>query len=956
MHSSQIIDELTAQSGVVVDSVRFEHLRETLGIGFPQPRLSWTVKTSAENWLQAAYEIEAYCADGTRCATTGRIVSAESVLVPWPFSPLTSRQKIAVRVRVWGSDGSSSPWSELAQAETGLFNPEDWTGQFIRPDWEADPSQRKPGPLLRKDLVIEKEVRQARLYSSALGVYEALLNGTTVGDHVMAPGWTSYHHRLRYQTFDVTALIQHGANVMGAMLGNGWFRGRLGFGGGRSNIYGDRIAFLAQLEVEYADGTTEVIVTDPSWKAAPGPILADDIYDGEVYDARLEQPGWSGPGFDDRSWAGVRVVERDFATLIAPAGPPVRRTAFLDPISISKSPSGRTLVDFGQNLVGWIRLSVRGPAGQKITLRHAEVLENGELSTRPLRHARATDCYTLRGSETGDPEIWEPRFTYHGFRYAEIEGWPGELQSENIQAVVCHSDMERTGWFECSDPLINQFHENVVWSMRGNFFDVPTDCPQRDERLGWTGDIQIFSPTASFLFQSAGFFTSWLADLAVEQKTLGVVPFVVPTVMPKTDPPAAAWGDAAVIIPWVVYERFGDKKILAEQFESMRAWVDLIDQTAGEDHLWDQGFQFGDWLDPAAPPENPGDARTPGFIVATAYFARSAEILGQAAQVLERKAEADRYLKLASDVRSAFNHEYVTHSGRLLSDSATAYALALQFSLLPDEAQRQHAANHLVTLARSNRFRISTGFVGTPLICDALCSQGHITTAYRLLTQKECPSWLYPVTMGATTIWERWDSMLPDGTINPGEMTSFNHYALGAVADWLHRTVAGLAPALPGYKRLEICPHPGGGLTYAAARHNTPYGPAACEWKLTSDGSITITVEVPPNTTASMYLPGSSAAPLQVGSGKHTWNYPYQTAAESRKSLTVEDRIGDFIEDPAALEVLMTVIADRGPGMVNGLLAQEDTSLRDAVGFWPWGDELLNVVSDALAKLDQENQ
>ncbi len=524
------------------------------------------------------------------------------------------------------------------------------------------------------------------------------------------------------------------------------------------------------MEVVYTeDGAREQIVSDESWKATRGPIISNDIYDGEEYDARLELPGWASAGFDDSAWEGVQRVEWNLGSLIAPMGPPVRRTELVAPKKIFQSPTGRTLLDFGQNLVGRLRLKVSGPAGQTITLRHAEVLENGELGTRPLRHARATDRYILRGA--AQPETWEPRFTFHGFRYAEVDGWPGELKTEDIQAVVCHSDMERTGWFECSNALVNQLHQNVVWSMRGNFFDIPTDCPQRDERLGWTGDIQVFSPTASFLYNSAGFLSSWLGDLAAEQKELGPVQFVVPSVMPKSTPPAAAWGDAAAVIPWVIYERFGDVKILADQFESMRTWVDLIDSIAGEGHLWDQGFQFGDWLDPAAPPDKPGDARTPGFMVASAYFARSAEITGQAAQVLGKTQEAAHYLDLAGKVRGAFNREYVSPAGRLMSDSATAYAMALQFALLPDEAQRQHAAKRLVSLVRTSGFRISTGFVGTPLICDALCSQGYTSTAYRLLTQTECPSWLYPVTMGATTIWERWDSMLPDGSINPGEMT-----------------------------------------------------------------------------------------------------------------------------------------------------------------------------------------
>jgi alpha-L-rhamnosidase len=783
-----------------------------------------------------------------------------------------------IRVRVWGTDGNPSEWSELAPVEAGLLSPGDWSARFVTPSWEEDLTRPQPAPLLRREFDIHAGMTRARLYITALGVYEAQINGSVIGDHVLAPGWTSYHSRLHYQTFDVTDLLHEGRNALGAILGDGWYRGRLGFGGGRRNIYGEHLALLAQLEITYADGMVERITTDETWRAARGPILASDLYDGEIYDARLELPGWSTPGYNDHEWAAVNMLDQDLAVLVAPSGPPVRRTELIAPVAITTSPTGHTIVDFGQNLVGRLRLKVRGEAGQTITLRHAEVLENGELCTRPLRTALATDRYILRGD---DLETWEPRFTFHGFRYAEVEGWPGILQADDIQAVVCHSDLERRGWFECSDPLVNRLHENVVWSMRGNFLSIPTDCPQRDERLGWTGDIQVFAPTACFLYQTAGFLTSWLADVAAEQRAEGTVPYVVPNVLSRIPNdldgwtgPAAVWGDVAVLTPWTLYQRYGDTDMLAAQFDSMRAWVDLIAERAGPARLWDKGFQFGDWLDPSAPPDKPAAARTDPYVIATAYFARSAEILGQAAQVLGRSEDAAHYLALASEIRDAFASEYVTPAGRVLSDAATAYALTLQFDLFNDDEQRRHAGKRLATLVRESGYRISTGFVGTPLICDALCSVGEYEVAYRLLTQRECPSWLYPVTMGATTIWERWDSLLPDGTVNPGEMTSFNHYALGAVADWLHRTVAGLAASEPGYRRLDIRPQPGGGLTYARARHNTPYGMAESGWTL-KDGQIEVVVVVPPNTTARVMLPGGDAAPIEVGAGTHRWSYPY---------------------------------------------------------------------------------
>jgi alpha-L-rhamnosidase len=935
-------------STVTVAEVRFEHLREALGIGVARPRLSWIVDTTTEGWRQGGYEIEAYGPDGQLREGTGRVDSDQSALVAWPFAPLGSRERVAVRVRAWGADGQASGWSEPAEVEAGLLRTEDWTARFVTPDWEEDTSQPRPGPLLRHEFDVRAGVARARLYVTALGVYEAQINGAPAADHVLGPGWTSYNHRLRYQTLDVTNLLREGRNAVGAMLGDGWYRGRLSFGGGRRNIYGDRLALLLQLEIDYADGSSERIVTDERWRAARGPIQMSDIYDGETYDARLERPGWSAPGFDDHDWTGTRLIDRDFATLVAPTGPPVRRVELVAPVSISKSPAGRTIVDFGQNLVGRLRLTVQGEAGQTITLRHAEVLENGELSTRPLRTAEATDRYTPRG---GAAETWEPRFTFHGFRYAEVEGWPGELQAGDLRAVVCHSDMERTGWFECSDALINRLHENVVWSMRGNFLDIPTDCPQRDERLGWTGDIQVFAPTACFLYDAAGFLQSWLQDVAADQDDQGVVPFVVPNAIAGRLAPAAAWGDAAVIVPWVLYQRFGDAQILADQFESMRAWVDQIAERAGERRLWDQGFQFGDWLDPSAPPDNPAAAKTSREIVATAYLARSAELVGQAARVLGRSDDEARYLALAEEVRAAFAREYVTPHGRMMSDATTAYALAIEFGLLRDAEQRQRAGARLAALVRDSGYRVSTGFVGTPLICDALCSAGAYDAAFRLLIERGCPSWLYPVTMGATTIWERWDSMLPDGSVNPGEMTSFNHYALGAVADWLHRVVGGLAPAAPGYRRLQVQPRPGAGLTFARARHKTPYGMAECAWTIEA-GQISVEVVVPPNTTASVSLPGSLAEPTEVGSGRHHWIYPY-VDAKARPALSLDSPLGEVIDDVEAWSAVLAVLRERTPGLSRrlegGMQGSSGRTLREAVSFPPPPEGLLEAIAGALA-------
>lgn len=850
---------------VRVEEITFEHHREPLGIGEAEPRLSWTMAPGPGDWVQTAYELRTLDDAGAVTWTGSRVRSGDSVLVPWAAQPLRSRERRDVQVRVWGPDESEpSPWSASFTVEAGLLEASDWRADFIAP-----PRSDDPNPLLRKEFDVSGEVASARLYVTALGVYEVELNGHRVGDEVLAPGWTSYHHRLAYRTFDVTDLLTPGRNAVGAWLGDGWYRGQLGWGEGNRNRYGDRVALLAQLEIRYADGRSDVVGTDPSWRCAPGPIVSSGLYEGERYDARLERGGWSTAGYDDADWSGVEPAVYDKARLVAPSGPPARVVEAIAPVSVRTTDDGRQILDFGQNLVGFLRIRVRGDAGDRVRLRHAEVLDaDGELYVRPLRTAHATDEYVLRG---GGDEVWQPRFTYHGFRYAEVGGWPGEFDAADVTALVVQADMRRTGWFSCSDEALNRLHDNVVWSMRGNFLSVPTDCPQRDERFGWTGDAQVFAPTASYLYDCSGHLASWLADLACDQSPEGYVPAVIPEVrigeLSEIPNAFAAWGDAATVVPSVLYRRFGDEGLLRRQYPSMRKWVDAVAAIAGESRLWRGGFQFGDWLDPTAPPDNPFAAMTPPDLVATAEFAMSAGLVADAAGVLGESADAERYRALAGEVRAAFRAEYVTGPGRLSSDTQTAYALAICFELLEDEDERRQAGDRLAELVREAGHRIGTGFVGTPLVCDALCRTGHAETAYRLVLQRACPSWLYQVSMGATTIWERWDSLLPDGSPNPGEMLSFNHYAYGAVADWLHRYVAGLAPASPGYRRLLVRPRPGGGLTHAEAALRTPYGRAEVSWRVDGDQLVTEVV-VPPNATACVDLPCGDGV-VDVGSGAH---------------------------------------------------------------------------------------
>jgi len=883
--------------------VRFDYHgpdRPVLGLGSATPRLSWQIATAEPGFRQGAYQVEVLRGDAQPEVVT--VESSDQVLVPWPGSALTSRESVTVRVRVraqaaGGADGWTA-WSAPATAEAGLLSPDDWTARFVSP--RSIGHIGHPAPILTGEVTLPSDVARARLYTTTHGIYVASVNGARVGDHELAPGWTSYANRLRYQTFDVTDLVHPGGNTLDVLLGNGWYRGRLGFQGRRAH-YGTRLALLAQLEVTTADGSVHVLATDGSWTARESGVLTDDLYDGQRTDLRRVTGAEASAARD-----AVDVLDEDLRRLVAPDGPPVRVTDVVPATSVFASPSGATLVDFGQNVVGWVRLRVRGhEAGHEVTVRHAEVLEHGELGVRPLRTAKATDSYLLSG--TAD-EVLEPSLTFHGFRYAEIVG-VDDLRAEDVEAVVVGSDLRRTGWFDSSHELLNQLHANVVWGMRGNFVDVPTDCPQRDERLGWTGDIQVFSPTASFLFDSAGFLASWLADLAAEQGKDGTVPFVVPNVLRIPDPPAAAaWGDAATVVPWVVYQRTGDAGLLARQLPSMCAWVDRVADLAGADRLWSGGFQFGDWLDPTAPPDDPADAQVDPDVVATAHLARSAQIVADAAATLGDAQTARRYATLAQSVREAFAREYVTPNGLVLSDSPTGYAMALEWDLLPDFDQRAVAGHRLADLVRSAAFRISTGFLGTPLMTDALMSSGHAEVAYRLLLETGCPSWLYPVTMGATTVWERWDSMLPDGSINSGEMTSFNHYALGAVADWLHRTVAGLAPAGPGYRDIVVRPIPGGGLTRASARHLTPYGEAAVSWER-AQGRLQLSVDVPVGVGATVYVPGV-AEPVRVEHGHHTWDVADPAAEPAR--LPDSPTVRDVIDLPPLWDDVVVAAAETG--------------------------------------------
>jgi alpha-L-rhamnosidase len=847
-----------------VVGLRTEYKVNPVGIGASKPRLSWQIQSAGRGVVQSAYEVrvgrtdEAVKAGRDLVWSSGRVASDESTQRIYGGPALSSRERLYWRVRVWDGGGRASPWSDTAFWETGLGQASDWQATWIEPDLGDDAAKPGPAPMLRREFKLGGSVASARVYVTSHGLYEMYLNGRKVGDDLFTPGWTSYNKRLQYQTYDVTSSLKTGDNAVGVVLADGWYRGELAWEGRRA-LYGKTLGLLCQIEIRYRDGRKDVVGTDDRWKAATGPILMSEIYHGETYDARLEKAGWTSPGFDDRQWTAVKTAMHRKDDLVAPEGPPVRRIQELKPVKVFKTPGGDTVADLGQNMVGWVRLKAQGPAETTITLRHAEVLDkDGNFYTANLRKAKATLRYTLKG---GGLETFEPHFTFFGFRYVAVDGFPGEVTPEALTGIVIHSVMSPAGEFETSKPLVNQLQRNIVWGQKGNFLDVPTDCPQRDERLGWTGDAEVFFPTAAYNMDVAAFFTKWLKDVAADQFPSGAVPHVVPNVLPEfagRDPAGAAgWADVATIIPWNMYLAYGDVRVLESQYESMAKWVEYQKTRAGDDSIWDGDFHFGDWLAFASAGMDANDypgATTGKDYLATAFFARSTDLLRRAALVLGKKDDAARYADQLAKIKAAFRKEFVTDAGRVAEGTQTAYALALQFDLLPED-MRAAAARRLAEDVRTRK-HLTTGFLGTPHLCHVLSRYGYLDEAYLLLNREEYPSWLYPVKQGATTIWERWDGQKPDGTFQTVEMNSFNHYAYGAIGDWMYRVMAGIDTdeSAPGYKRIVIAPRPGGGFTSVKASHETPYGKVASAWTL-ADGRFELSVEVPPNTRATVRLP-----------------------------------------------------------------------------------------------------
>lgn len=706
-------------SGITISKLTADHYETpstgSAVIGNSTPRLSWRfdspVDSGVSDWTQHSYEIRIKRGSKTE---EYAVESEQSILVEWPSTPLTSRETATVNVRAYGNDGSVTPWAEL-NIEVALLERSEWQAQVISCTASAHNKESTKRPFyVRRSFTLDNDARHARLYVTALGLYEIEINGKRVGDHFFAPGWQSYNHHLNYQSFDVSTLLRKGENVIGGYVGEGWYAGSLGFGGGRRNIYGDRIGLMAQLEV----GGQVVAKTDSDWEWSFGPIISSEIYHGELYDAREERIRWSMPGSSTESdWSPVEVIASPKARLISPESPPVRQTQVVAVKEVITTPSGKIILDFGQNLVGWCRFNCAPSGcngGDEIVLRHAEVLEDGELGVRPLRVAKCTDTIVC-SNDTSTLEGWQPKFTFHGFRYAEVTGWPN-ITKDDISAVVLHTDLERTGFFECSHPQINKLHENVVWGWRGNSLSVPTDCPQRDERLGWTGDLQVFAPTASFLFDTAGFLGGWLKDVAVEQllEEGGIPPIVVPNVLQHVpfQSPMAVWDDVTALTPWDLHTAFGDKQVLLDQYESMTVWLDKGVKRDDNSLYASELIQLGDWLDPKAPPEDPADCGTDSHLVANAYLVHVTKIVSQVAEMLGRSADAKRYAADSGRLKGEFQKEYISSSGRMVSDSQTALALAIHFDLFENDSQRRHAANRLAFLVTREKFKVAAGFAG----------------------------------------------------------------------------------------------------------------------------------------------------------------------------------------------------------------------------------------------------
>jgi alpha-L-rhamnosidase len=898
--------------------LRCAHLVNPLAVAPSRVRFSWALEGAGTGRAQHAYQIQVAAA-GTALGRgpgltwdSGRVECSGSADISYAGAPLTRGAGYTWQVRVWDETGTASTWSTPASFEVELDPDGGWRGSWISlpPVHERvnPPSgaglgdhvaaAMSPAPYLRRTFTTGRPITSARLYVTALGLYEARLNGHRVGDAVLTPGWTDYNQRICYQAYDVTGMLSEGDNVIGVILADGWYAGYLGFDAKRRGAhYGAEPELLAQLAITYADGSQEQVVTDQHWQAGTGAIRHADLLMGERHDLRLDPPGWDVPGGPlAAGWHPVRCRALDGRPVVADPGPPIRVTEDITPVVVTRDGDGRRIVDFGQNLSGWLRIRVDGPTGTMVRVRHGEMLnEDGSLYTENLRTARQADEFIT----SGGPQTLEPRFTFHGFRYAEITGVPGELDATDVTARVVHSDIAATGAFSSSETWLNQLFHNIDWAQRGNFISVPTDCPQRDERLGWLADAQIFARTACYNRDVAAFFTKWLDDVADAQLPSGAFTDVAPRLgMDQVGAPA--WGDAGVIVPWTVWKMYADTGLLQRHFGPMTAWMDFLERAnPGYLRSRELGNSYNDWL-------SPGADHTPPELLATAYWAHDAALMAEIADVISRPDDAAVYRALWARIRSAFTDAFMSADGQISSGTQTAYVLALHMGLVPDEL-RTATGEHLVAAIRDAGWRLTTGITGVGYLLPTLSATGHADVAYRLLEQDVLPSWRYMISHGATTIWERWDGWTEERGFQSPRMNSFNHYALGSVGEWLYRYLLGIdqEPGTAGFGRLLLRPHPGGPVTQARGSYRSVRGPVTTSWERTGD-RFSFRAELPPNVTATVCVPsdrpadvrdadggppasvghfpgaqGASEAIFRVGSGTHEFSGPALTSART---------------------------------------------------------------------------
>ena len=864
---SDLVELHENDPGTSVRELRSQHPVDLLGVPRAGLMLRWRSSSST-----AAAQLGFQLAWQNGRATTGPtgtesgwtieppVRSSDSVDVPAPGGDLPDARERSFSVRIATKFGWSA-WSDPLVVDAALdgFSP-----TVITAPSDVD----GPSPYLRRTLDVREAPVRALLRVSSLGLHELEINGVRVGDEFLSPGWTSYQQRVVVATHDVTPLLRAGDNVLGAVLADGWFRGRLGWRNQRHH-YGEHLGLALRLEVEYPDGSTDVVESDEHWRWSTGSIRMSGIYDGCDLDLSLDQPGWSIPGFDDSEWMPVSTLPIDPSIFVPRIAQPVRAVAEFPGTLVPRS--DRTRIDLEQNIAGWLRLTVRGRAGDRVVVRHAEVLEpDGSLHTAALRSARAADTYVL---DRDGEHVLEPRFTFHGFQFADVVG----ADVVSAVGIAISSDTPVRGSFSSDHPQLDRLHENVVWSQRDNFVSVPTDCPQRDERLGWTGDAQAFAATASTLFDSEAFWRSWLIDLEIDQDDDGAVAAVVPNIIHDTDFDSsgssgimgrAGWADAATIVPWSVYVSTGSDLVLRQQLESARRWVAHLERRVGDDGMLPSEFQFGDWLDPDAPGDKPWQAKVSGDAVANAFFSYSARLLARIERLVGDSGRAEAAERLAIEVAERTWSRWGEH----LQQSQSGCAMAIELGIAP-AALHDELGDRLAELVRAERGRIATGFLGTPLVLPALTRTGHLDEAYLMLTRRESPSWLYEVDRGATTIWERWDALREDGSIHPGDMDtgdtmlSFNHYAYGAVIDWVYRTVAGIAPvdARPGYELVHVAPRPALTVRAASASIETAFGRLSIDWRLDDSGALTIELEVPFGAEAELDLAVDAGSSIRIG-------------------------------------------------------------------------------------------